>query len=282
MLAALMMFRRLTFVSLTAGLALVQGIGIPGAPRVSSPGRAGSPTVRVPVQTVPPVAPLPTAHFSTLPVGAALPSDADCAARVRKTAEIRPQNAPFNVRASGPAQGGFYARVTGNFAGTTDEISQWASCKWGIDEDIVRAQAAKESGWFQQGRGDWTADSTRCVPGHGLGIDGRAGQCPESIGMMQTRYPYLQAAFPMATNSTAYNLDEALAARRSCFEGNETWLNQFPRGQNYAAGDLWGCVGMWFAGRWHTTDADTYTATVQDYLNSRIWETADFRSWTPV
>jgi len=215
-------------------------------------------------------------------VGAALPSDADCTARVRKTAETRPQNAAFNARASGPAQGGFYARVTGNFAGTTDEIIQWASCKWGIDEDIVMAQAAKESGWYQQGRGDWTADAARCVPGHGLGVDGRSGQCPESIGMMQTRYPYMQAAFPMATNSTAYNLDEALAARRSCFEGNETWLNTVDRGQNYAAGDIWGCVGMWFAGRWHTADANTYVAAVQDYLNRRIWETPDFRNWTPV
>ena len=30
------------------------------------------------------------------------------------------------------------ARVTGNFTGTTDMILQWAACKWGIDEDIVR------------------------------------------------------------------------------------------------------------------------------------------------
>ena len=45
-----------------------------------------------------------------------------------------------------------YRRVTGNFTGTTDEIIQWAACKWGIDEDIVRAQMAKESWWIPERR----------------------------------------------------------------------------------------------------------------------------------
>jgi hypothetical protein len=223
-------------------------------------------------------------HFSTLPVGATLPSDEECAARVRPVAEIRPANAPYNsVRGDGPKQtlNRFYARVTGNFTGTTDEIIQWAACKWGIDEDIVRAQAAKESGWFQQNRGDFTSNPDVCVPGHGIGVDGRPGECPESIGIMQVRYQYLTPAFPMATDSTAYNLDAALAARRSCFEGNEPWLNTTDRGADYAAGDLWGCVGMWFAGRWHTTDADTYMTAVQDYLIRRIWTAPEFRTWTP-
>jgi autotransporter family porin len=229
------------------------------------------------------VAPVDESHFGTLPVGAVLPSDDECAARVRPTAEIRPANAKFNsVRGSGPAQTGtFYGRVTGNFTGTTDEIIQWAACKWGIDEDIVRAQAAKESGWFQENRGDYTSDPAICVPGHGIGVDGRPGECPESIGMMQVRYQYLTPAFPMATDSSAYNLDEALAARRSCFEGNEPWLNTVDRGSDYAAGDLWGCIGIWFAGRWHTTAADEYAAAVRDYLDQQIWTTSGFLTWTP-
>ncbi|MEY2521604.1 MAG: hypothetical protein QOJ66_169 [Ilumatobacteraceae bacterium] len=222
-------------------------------------------------------------HFGTLPVGAVLPSDAECAARVRPTAEIRPANAKFNsVPGSGPAQTGtFYGRVTGDFTGTTDEIIQWAACKWGIDEDIVRAQAAKESGWFQENRGDYTSDPAHCVPGHGIGVDGKSGQCPESIGLMQVRYQVLMPAFPMATDSSAYNLDEALAARRSCFEGNEPWLNTVDRGSEYAAGDIWGCIGMWFAGRWHTAPADEYAAAVRDYLDQQIWATPEFLTWTP-
>jgi hypothetical protein len=228
-------------------------------------------------------APVVASHFATLPVGAMLPSDAECAARVRSTAEIRPANAKFNsVPGSGPAQTGtFYGRVTGNFTGTTDEIIQWAACKWGIDEDIVRAQAAKESGWFQENRGDYTDDPAHCVPGHGIGVDGKPGQCPESIGLMQVRYQYLMPAFPMATDSSAYNLDEALAARRSCFEGNEPWLNTVDRGSDYAAGDIWGCIGTWFAGRWHTSAADEYAAAVRDLLDQQIWATAGFLTWTP-
>jgi len=44
-------------------------------------------------------------------------------------------------------------QVTGNFAGTTTEIIQWAACKWGIDEDTIRA-AVMESYWHMSDLGD--------------------------------------------------------------------------------------------------------------------------------
>jgi hypothetical protein len=89
--------------------------------------------------------PAPAVRFGTLPVGATLPSDAACAAAVRRGAgEVRPTNSVQNATAGTRANTTF-PRVTGNFTGTTDEILQWTACKWGIDEDIVRAQAAKES-----------------------------------------------------------------------------------------------------------------------------------------
>jgi hypothetical protein len=84
------------------------------------------------------------------------------------------------------------------------------------------------------------------------------------------------AAFPSASRSTAYNLDEALAARRECFEGGLTWLNTVERGRTYAAGDIWGCVGLWFSGRWYAQGADEYIAAVQDYLAQRIWTMPGF------
>ena len=152
----------------------------------------------------------------------------------------------------------YYDRVDGNFTGTTDEIIQWAACKWGIDEDLVRAQTAVESWWLQSTIGD----------------NG------ESFGVQQVRQPYWGWAFPEARTSTAMNLDAALAARRSCFEGNETWLNTVDRGEDYHAGDMWGCVGLWFAGRWHTDAANTYTATVQSYLSQRIWAQPGFIALT--
>ena len=30
-------------------------------------------------------------------------------------------------------------RVDGQFEGTTDEIFQWAACKWGLPDDLLRA-----------------------------------------------------------------------------------------------------------------------------------------------
>jgi len=45
-------------------------------------------------------------------------------------------------------------QVTGNFAGTTTEIIQWAACKWGIDEDTIRAAAVMESYWHMSDLGD--------------------------------------------------------------------------------------------------------------------------------
>jgi autotransporter family porin len=221
-------------------------------------------------------------RFPTLPVGARLPGDEACAARVRPAREIRPANGTFNSttgrrNASLP---GLYSRVTGNFTGTTDEIIQWAACKWGLDEDIVRAQTAKESWWFQRNGGDFTTDPSRCAPGHPIGADGRPGECAESAGVQQVRYPYHQIAFPRASFSTAHNLDYALAVRRDCYEGNHTWLNDVERGREYGPGDLWGCVGEWFAGRWYTGPAVTYINEVQDYLNDRIWTTPEFINFT--
>ena len=44
-------------------------------------------------------------------------------------------------------------RINGDFTGTTGEILRWAACKWGIDQDIVFAQAAVESWWRQDHAG---------------------------------------------------------------------------------------------------------------------------------
>lgn len=222
-------------------------------------------------------------RFATVAVGGALPSDEECAGRVRRHGvEVRPANVAANETPGSPtspdADPGHprYGRVTGSFTGTTDEILQWAACKWGIDEDVVRAQAAKETYWRQGALGDFSRDPVRCVPGHPIGADDRPGECPESIGIMQVRYPYFQATIADAIVSTAYNLDIAYAVWRTCFEGEEQWLNTVERGREYAAGDLWGCVGTWFAGRWHTPPADEYIAAVQANLDERTWETKGF------
>ena len=160
-------------------------------------------------------------------------------------------------------------RINGDFTGTTAEILRWAACKWGINQNIVFAQAAVESWWRQTTRGDW--ETSGCPPGHGPGADGRPGLCPQSWGILQNRYPYESSSWPGIARSTAMNADTAYAIWRSCYDGYETWLNTVPHVGRYHAGDEWGCVGRWFAGRWHTAPAQAYIVRVKQYLRQRIW-----------
>ena len=257
----------------------------PNAPGAGTAPATTAPATTAPATTAPATtSPSPTnaqnsagARFTTLPAGTALPSDADCASRVRPAAEIRPGNTPFNsVR--GTRANTTYPRVTGNFTGTTDEIIQWTACKWGIDEDVVRSQTAMESYWTQTARGDMTSDQTACHP------DLRTtngSQCPESVGSLQVRYAYHGSAFvdKNAINSTAYNLDYAYAVWRDCFDGGMGWLNTTDRGSEYAAGDQWGCLGVWFSGRWHTAAAEGYITQVRSYFDQKIWTAPGFISW---
>ncbi len=85
------------------------------------------------------------------------------------------------------------------------------------------------------------------------------GDNGESWGLGQVRQPYHQSAFEFAAvnarNSSAYNLDYTFASWRACFEGVFTWLNTVERGATYGAGDAWGCMGVWYAGRWYTQAA---------------------------
>ena len=69
--------------------------------------------------------------------------------------------------------------------------------------------------------------------------------------------------------STAYNLDYYGAIIRGCFEGWDSWL-----GNGYKAGDMWGCVGRWYAGEWYSSGANDYIATVKNLDSSKPW-----RSW---
>jgi hypothetical protein len=83
--------------------------------------------------------------------------------------------------------------------------------------------------------------------------------------------------WPSIYYSTSFNADLAYAEWRSCYEGYEWWLNNVEHGSQYAAGDAWGCMGRWFAGRWHTAPADDYISKVKNYLSTRVWETSSFQ-----
>jgi len=262
-------------------------------PSASQPGTtpAAPPTTAPAARTSTTTVGAAPARFTTLGPGAALPSGAQCATWV----QAQPYNENKGVNRTANQTTGHHIgsdffggddpransviglRVDGQFTGTTGQILRWAACKWGIDEDMVFAQAAIESWWRQDTMGDWSSDASRCAPNRGLGVDGKAGQCPESFGILQNRYPYEKSAWPGIASSTAMNADLAYAIWRVCFEGYEGWLNTVERGRDYAAGDAWGCFGRWFSGRWHTDAAEGYIGRVRDYLNQRIWTTANFQ-----
>lgn len=213
-------------------------------------------------------------NIAVVEVGATLPTESECASRVRPMTENRPDNAPYNSTRGNSANDD-YTRVTGNFIGTTDEIIQWAACKWGFDVDWARAQAALESAWRHNSAfSDYGTDPSACVPGHTLGSDGRPGECPQSVGLLQIRYPFHPSAFENnnAINSTAYNADYVYAWWRACYEGEITWLNTVERGSEYAAGDALGCIGVHNAGRWYTDQALAYVDRLRiEYYNLRYW-----------
>ncbi len=267
-------------------------------------------------------------YFALRPVGSwrTLPSDGRCAARVhRSTWEPRPGNARANARM--PSRTAVHAafaarpvaverayhprwdtwllqRVTGHFTGTTDEILQWAACKWGLPDNVLRAVAARESTWFQSevyasrrcvadfGCGDLMdterPGSTRfCATVSRFGHDYRpdypsstGGRCPRTFGItgvMSWQAPEWgrlrgnqNGTFPFNRNSTAFAADYLGSQLRGCYEGWEWWLTNTGT-RDYRRGHLWGCVGAWYAGDWRSTAARGYVARVKAELAERSW-----------
>jgi autotransporter family porin len=224
-------------------------------------------------------------YFSTLAPGSVLPSDATCASRVRRVPEQRSDNALAN--ATVPPAGSFTlaplgqqngydgrtqtleARVTGGFTGTTDEIIQWAACKWGFDENVVRAIAVVESDWHQSQLGDYTSDASLCPAGY-------APSCPRSFGIHQVTWESDPiGTFSWSQKSTAFNLDASLLVHRICYEGYMQWLKNIGY-TSYTSGDLWGCVGQWYSGNWHDSGAQTYISEVKGYVNAQPWTQDSF------
>lgn len=260
------------------------------------------------------------AHFATVLPGKALPTDVQCAAWVQADAraEVRPDNARYNLTrgkhlplpfffgSDARANTQIAARVSGQFVGTTEEILRWGACKWGLDEDVVKALAVQYSGWQQARRAGEVHlnavveaaeryknpapafESVNCqnntmpgsvTPPRALPADAKASACSRDWGVMQVNYEQHPGAWPQAEASTAMNVDVALAEIRACYQGYEKWLSSKPvtaGGKPYAKGDLWGCVGRYKSGLWHDAEAESYIAEVKLQLQNRSWEVPAF------
>ena len=224
----------------------------------------------------PPTAPAPTGETASVntPNGAALLTDAQAAARVRRSSwEPQPQNYTANHRipsanelaafrssvGTGSRLPAYNDRITGNFVGTTDEIIQWAAWKWGLDANIIRAAAVNESGWNQLNAGDVV------------------GGTAYSFGIMQIKRPNGQqyhgweGTFPLSKVSTAFNVDFFAAVLRTGIDGYQSWmLSRWPNMNN---ADVWGWVGAWYSGQWYDAGAVSYITSAKRHLANRRWET---------
>jgi hypothetical protein len=238
-------------------------------------------------------------YFATLPPHAALPSGAQCAAAIAGDAssETRPDNSVANHSVPtfvqlmqfhlAPIKGSFapiqdFLRVDGKFTGTTDQILRWGACKWGIDEDVVRAEAVTESHWHQAEAGDRTSDLTLCPRGAGFPGAWDGSTCKQSYGIMQMKFSCF-GGWPLSKDSTAFNVDFRLAYQRACMNGDISYLPQrtpapgYPR---YPMGNtdqmMWGCMGDWFSGSWYDPDALRYIGDLKAALLDRSWTQPGF------
>jgi len=134
--------------------------------------------------------------------------------------------------------------VDGAYAGSTDDIFRVYACKWGIDEDYVRAQAWMETGWHQDcpllhggigcnDAGDYdrpdgctlnlpvtsiTPNGQFCAL---LGLGTSAGNQNASWGILQTKVPFAWMTWPMIALSTPFGVDYRFAEMRGCVNGDQ-------------------------------------------------------------
>ncbi len=91
-----------------------------------------------------------------------------------------------------------------------------------------------------------------------------------SFGLFQMKRTH-HCCMPLSSKYSAFNADYYGGILRSYYDGRMGWLNDFERGERYHAGDLWGSVGSWFAGRWRTGPALDYVRKVQQALRDEPW-----------
>jgi hypothetical protein len=195
---------------------------------------------------------------------------------VPSAAELAPFYAqPINFPDGPPASD--FQGVDGNYTGTTDEILQWAACKWGMDVEVMRAQAFQESELSPYTTGDFRTDYSECTAGDWDGWQAGLGYCWQTYGLLQVKADSFNV-LPMAWDSTAFNADFRGAYFRACMNGDVTYYADqtpvvgypiYPNGDTNAM--MWGCVGAWYSGGWYDANALIYIARIQDSVATLPW-----------
>ena len=259
-------------------------------------GKAGRATASFSVRRSPTPPPSAGSYFGTSASGKAkgpagpsvatgLPRAATtCAARiVHDSTEVRPENTTANHTVGdgtytlGPwatdshwvARSANFRQVQGHFTGTTTEMFSWAGCRWGIDENTLRAVGVQESYWRISTVGDYC---------------GKRGE--GSYGLTQIKNATCDGqlawgGYPDSTQSSAFDVDFYGAYLRSCYDGDfydgGSYLYHGRTVAQIAATHgwayvLWGCIGSWFSGGWYDSGAQTYIKGVKAHLANRDWE----------
>lgn len=246
-------------------------------------------------------------YFTTLPPHASLPTEQQCASYIEATPETNSGNAAGNATTPSASELDSFAaqpfwftygpqssyspytnNVTGDYTGSTDMILRWAACKWGIDENVVRAEAWVESGWTQSsptyntlwppGWGDFQSSYSQCTTPAWNGWVSSIGGCYQSCGILMTKVTSFDV-WPEACAGTSFNADFRMAMERACIDGNgESWYasqTPSPGYPSYPNGTtdqlLWGCMGAWYSGSWYDSGAVWYIGAVQSALASKPW-----------
>lgn len=223
-------------------------------------------------------------------------SDSYCSGRVQKFAERVPANTTANndvppagtnfswgpwvsqdvAPGTGIAETAYnFSKVDGNVPKgfTTDEILEWAACKWGMDQNIAKGEAIAESNWLQSNKGD---------------LDSCGGY--DSYGILQVRATNPSVCtpgsvensgwggYPWTANSTAVDADAQMARLRAVYDG-QSYMGAGGNGNPVLTGStstavgapIWNAVSTWQSGT--DTGPDAYTSQIQSCLASSCWTT---------
>src|SRR5215471_2917608 len=127
--------------------------------------------------------------------------------------------------------------VDGQYTGTTEMIIRWAACKWGMDEDMIRAQATTEHGtWIQwNAGGDERRSIAQCQAGNNPDHNSTnlwgyliSNACYQSWSNWQTKVVYASpdagawTTWPAINESTAFAVDYRYGSQRSCMNGDQS------------------------------------------------------------
>ena len=226
--------------------------------------------------------------------GAAPLADAVAAALVTPRPEQHPGNATANDFAPTDAQLRTFRRardaagetnirwnplfryVTGRSRLTdpsTDDLIQWTAHKWGIPEDLVRAQVTLESDQRMSQMGDRRTLSPQLYARYpGQARIGGTSDVYESMGITQVKWvpdgSVGAGTEPLRWKSTAFDLDVYGATVRYYYDGYCRWC--MPR---YGRGQRWNSIGAWYSpSPWGNVGAVRYANRLRGVLMRRPWK----------